>query len=209
MDTLLTTAGGRAVLVVVLLAGASLAWWLRARRSGTVRSTRTSAPLVGDELLATLRAAGATLGARATYVQLSSEVCTPCRRTAAVLGRLVEETPGVHHVELDAAHHPELVRSLRVLRTPTVLVLDGDGRERGRSSGGMTPVQARAALEVVPGLVRHEAPSHSASGPAPTTTSLPPALADRSRPARESAPPTATTTATTATRQHLDETRRP
>lgn len=191
MDTLLTTPGGRAVLVVVLLAVTSLAWWVRARRSGTVRSARTSPPLEDAELLGVLQSAGVVPGARVTFVQLSSEVCTPCRRTAAILGRLVDETPGAVHVELDAAQHPDLVRSLRVLRTPTVLVLDEDGRERGRSSGGMTPVQARAALELVPGLVGR--------GPGTAPASAPTLSARRPGPgpAAEDAPAL-----------HLEETRR-
>ena len=153
MTSLLTTTGGRAVLLVVLLGIVSAAWWFRAQRSGTVRSVRPSrgsAPPADLLLLDAVRAAGATLGRRATFVQLSSEVCTPCRRTAAVLSRLVDDAPGVAHVELDAAQHPELVRTLRVLRTPTVIVLDGAGLERGRSSGAMTPTQALVALDVVP-----------------------------------------------------------
>ncbi len=153
MTSLLTTTGGRAVLLVVLLGIVSAAWWVRAQRSGTVRSghpSRGSAPPADQLLLDAVQAAGATLGRRATFVQLSSEVCTPCRRTAAVLSRLVDDAPGVAHVELDAAQHPELVRTLRVLRTPTVIVLDGAGLERGRSSGAMTPTQALVALDVVP-----------------------------------------------------------
>lgn len=153
MTSLLTTTGGRAILLVVLLGIVSAAWWVRAQRSGTVRagrSVRGSAPPADLLLLDAVRAAGATLGRRATFVQLSSEVCTPCRRTAAVLSRLVDDAPGVAHVELDAAQHPELVRTLRVLRTPTVIVLDSAGLERGRSSGAMTPTQAVAALDVVP-----------------------------------------------------------
>lgn len=153
MTSLLTTTGGRAVLLVMLLGIVSAAWWFRAQRSGTVRSVRPSrgsAPPADLLLLDAVRAAGATLGRRATFVQLSSEVCTPCRRTAAVLSCLVDDAPGVAHVELDAAQHPELVRTLRVLRTPTVIVLDGAGLERGRSSGAMTPTQALAALDVVP-----------------------------------------------------------
>lgn len=153
MTSLLTTTGGRAVLLVMLLGIVSAAWWFRAQRSGTVRSVRPSrgsAPPADLLLLDAVRAAGATLGRRATFVQLSSEVCTPCRRTAAVLSRLVDDAPGVAHVELDAAQHPELVRTLRVLRTPTVIVLDGAGLERGRSSGAMTPTQVLVALDVVP-----------------------------------------------------------
>ena len=46
-----------------------------------------------------------------------------------------EIVPGVTHVEVDAEHHLEAVRELRVLRTPTTLVLDADGREVSRASG--------------------------------------------------------------------------
>lgn len=147
MDPFVSSVAGRAVLLLVLLGLVSAAWWARARRSGTVRATRASAPPAPDAtLLGVLSAGGVTLGARATFVQLSSEVCTPCRRTAAVLSTLAEDEPGVTHVELDAAEHLELVRHLRVLRTPTVLVLDPSGHETGRSTGAMTAVQARAAL---------------------------------------------------------------
>lgn len=147
MDPFVSSVAGRAVLLLVLLGLVSAAWWVRARRSGTVRAPRPSAPPAPDAtLLGALSARGVTLGARATFVQLSSEVCTPCRRTAAVLSALAEGEPGVTHVELDAAEHLELVRHLRVLRTPTVLLLDPTGHETGRSTGAMTPVQARAAL---------------------------------------------------------------
>ena len=181
MNSLLTTTGGRAVLLVALLGLVSCVWWLRARRSGSVRSARDSAPPPELLLLEALRGAGARLGERATFVQISSEVCTPCRRTATVLARLVDEAPGVAHVELDAAVHLDLVRTLRVLRTPTVLVLDEAGRERGRSSGAMTPVQARTALALVPGL---SAPPHPGTSvrpsaplqvPSPTVTTQSPA----------------------------------
>jgi thiol-disulfide isomerase/thioredoxin len=150
MDPLVSSAAGRAVLLLVLLGIASLVWWLRARRSGDVRSVRAAAPPPPDAvLLDALSRTGVSLGDRATFVQLSSEVCTPCRRTASVLSSLVRDEPGVQHVELDAVEHMDLVRHLGVLRTPTVLLLDSSGRETGRSSGAMTPLQARAALETL------------------------------------------------------------
>ena len=43
--------------------------------------------------------------------------------------------PGVAHVEIDAEHHLELVRRVGVLRTPTTLVLDAQGREVARAGG--------------------------------------------------------------------------
>ncbi len=36
--------------------------------------------------------------------------------------------PGVTHVEIDAEARLDLVRALEILKTPTVLVLDADGR---------------------------------------------------------------------------------
>jgi hypothetical protein len=56
------------------------------------------------------------------------------------------------HTELDVEAHPDLVRAAHVFHTPTVVVLDGAGTEVARSSGAMTPIQARTALAVaVPG----------------------------------------------------------
>ena len=69
---------------------------------------------------------------------------------AAVLQRVLRAVPGdpayprrrgrppvagVAHVEVDAEHHLDLVRRLGVLRTPTVLVLDPQGRITRRAPG--------------------------------------------------------------------------
>lgn len=166
MDPFVSSAPGRAVLLLVLLGLVSTAWWVRSRRSGTVRAPRASAPPPPDQpLLTVLSMRGVALGDRATFVQLSSEVCTPCRRTAAVLSDIAAVEPGVTHVELDAAEHMELVRHLRVLRTPTVLLLDPEGHESGRSSGAMSPTQARAALTELSAASARPARPH-----APTTS---------------------------------------
>jgi thiol-disulfide isomerase/thioredoxin len=101
---------------------------------------------------------GAALGRTATFVQLSAEVCTPCRRTAAVLGDLVRERPDDVHVELPAEERLDLVRRFDVLRTPTVLVLDAAGAVRGRFSGAADPAQVRAALATVPVLPAPRSP---------------------------------------------------
>ena len=86
------------------------------------------------------------LGERATLLQFSSAFCAPCRATRRVLGDVAEVVPGVAHVEVDAEHHLELVRRLGVLRTPTTLVLDADGREVTRASGALRKEQVIAAL---------------------------------------------------------------
>ncbi len=53
---------------------------------------------------------------------------------------------GVAHVELDAEAHLELVRRLNVVRTPTVLVLDGAGRVVRRATGAPRKPDVIAAL---------------------------------------------------------------
>jgi thiol-disulfide isomerase/thioredoxin len=86
------------------------------------------------------------LGERATLLQFSSAFCAPCRATRRVLGEVVGLVPGVTHVEVDAEQHLEVVRALRVLRTPTTLILDADGREVSRAAGLPQRDQVLAAL---------------------------------------------------------------
>jgi thiol-disulfide isomerase/thioredoxin len=90
---------------------------------------------------------GAALGSRATFLQLSSEVCTPCRRTHAVLAAIATERHDVSHVDLDVASHLDLVRRFDVMRTPTILLLDGSGAVVGRMSGATDRRQALDALD--------------------------------------------------------------
>jgi thiol-disulfide isomerase/thioredoxin len=89
---------------------------------------------------------GAELGARATLVQFSSAFCAPCRATRRVLGEVAGLVPGVAHVEIDAEGHLELVRALDVVKTPTVLVLDADGRVVRRAVGQPRRADVIAAL---------------------------------------------------------------
>lgn len=139
----------RLLAVLLLLVVATAAWWLTERRRGSLRTTRTERE--GAVTLETLRAAtGRQLAepGRPVVVQLSSEVCTPCRasaRTWTLVGG--DDVP---LVELDAAEHLDLVRTLGVMRTPTSLVFDHTGTAVGRVSGAPTAAQAR---EIVGGLV--------------------------------------------------------
>ena len=68
-------------------------------------------------------------------LQFSSAFCAPCRATRRVLADVAARTPGVVHIDVDAEHHLDVVRRLGVLRTPTTLILDAEGRELGRASG--------------------------------------------------------------------------
>ena len=55
---------------------------------------------------------------------------------------------GVAHVEIDAESHLDLVRRLDVMRTPTIFVLDADGRVVKRASGAPRKADVLAALGV-------------------------------------------------------------
>lgn len=87
------------------------------------------------------------LGERATLLQFSSAFCAPCRATRRVLEDVARIVPGVAHVEIDAEHHLELVRRLGILRTPTTLVLDSEGREVSRASGAPTKQAVIGSLD--------------------------------------------------------------
>ncbi|OIJ68650.1 thiol reductase thioredoxin [Streptomyces mangrovisoli] len=89
---------------------------------------------------------GGDLGERATLVQFSSAFCAPCRATRRILGEVAGMVPGVSHVEIDAEDRLELVRDLGILKTPTVLVLDADGRIVRRASGQPRKADVIAAL---------------------------------------------------------------
>lgn len=152
MDFLFASASGRASLLALLLAVVTLLWWVTSRRSGTMRTSRTAAGSSAPRI--DLSALGGVPGSRATFVQFSSQTCSPCRQVARVLTDLGAREDGVVHVELDVDTHPELVRTHGVLRTPTVFLLGPGGEIHGRTSGPMTPGQAREALEALDGRTR-------------------------------------------------------
>ncbi|GAA2303986.1 thioredoxin family protein [Streptomyces hawaiiensis] len=129
------------VVCVVALAAASAFGVLQRRRSGRVRvrGRDDGKRLDAAEL-------GAELGERATLVQFSSAFCAPCRATRRVLGEVAGVVPGVTHVEIDAEAHLDLVRRLDILKTPTVLVLDADGRVVRRATGQPRKADVIAAL---------------------------------------------------------------
>jgi thiol-disulfide isomerase/thioredoxin len=86
------------------------------------------------------------LGERATLLQFSSAFCAPCRAARRILGDVAATTPGVAHIEVDAEHHLDVVRRLGILRTPTTLVLSGQGVEVTRATGAPTRQQVLVAL---------------------------------------------------------------
>ncbi|MBL1089450.1 MULTISPECIES: thioredoxin family protein [Streptomyces] len=126
---------------LAVLAAASLFGVRHQRRNGrlSVRKRDETARLGAAEI-------GATLGERATLLQFSSAFCQPCRATRRTLAEVAGMVEGVAHVEIDAEAHLDLVRELKVLRTPTVLVLDADGAIVRRASGQPRKADVIAAL---------------------------------------------------------------
>ncbi|MEV6652485.1 thioredoxin family protein [Streptomyces sp. NPDC051219] len=131
---------GLMVCVAVLVA-ASVFGLLHTRRSGRlkVRGRDDSRWLGAADL-------GTELGARATLVQFSSAFCQPCRATRRTLADVAGMVAGVAHVELDAEENLSLVRELGIMKTPTVLVLDRQGRVVRRAAGQPRKADVIAAL---------------------------------------------------------------
>jgi thiol-disulfide isomerase/thioredoxin len=133
----------RAIAVAVLLAAAVLAgrWWQR--RDGRIRDAGDAA-LDADHL----DALGLDLDdAHAGAVLLGSETCSPCETVKQVLGELEEERHGFRWVYADAADHLELAERHRVMRVPTLFVIERSGRIIGRTSGVPRTDELRQLLD--------------------------------------------------------------
>jgi thiol-disulfide isomerase/thioredoxin len=129
------------VVCVAVLAVASAYGVLHRKRSGRVRVRgRDDGKRLGAAEL------GGELGERATLVQFSSAFCAPCRATRRILGEVAGMVPGVTHIEVDAEARLDLVRALEIQKTPTVLVLDADGRVVRRATGRPRKADVIAAL---------------------------------------------------------------
>jgi thiol-disulfide isomerase/thioredoxin len=142
---------GLVVLAVAVVAALGFGLWRAAsdgRFRGTHRVKGVDEPTVeaGPESVLTGTSYDGRLGERATLLQFSSAFCAPCRATRRVLEDVARIVPGVAHVEVDAEHHLDLVRRLGILRTPTTLVLDPQGREVSRASGAPSKQAVIASL---------------------------------------------------------------
>ncbi|MFI6238238.1 TlpA family protein disulfide reductase [Micromonospora sp. NPDC050784] len=147
---------GLLVVIGVLTLATVLGWWWR-RRDGQIRSVVAAdrlADLGPDPASATLAALGVRPGA-VTLVQFSSAYCAPCRATRRLLTEVEGRVDGITVVEIDAERHLDEVRALAVWRTPTVLVVDAEGRVGQRVSGMPGRDELMAALRpLVAGAAR-------------------------------------------------------
>lgn len=152
---------GVVVLLVAVVAALGFGSWRAAtdgrfrgthavrRADGRAREATEVEPESPGETPAPLLAGtpwAADLGERATLLQFSSAFCAPCRATRRVLADVAGMVPGVRHIEVDAEQHLDLVRRVGVLRTPTTLVLDAEGREVSRAAGAPTKQAVIASL---------------------------------------------------------------
>lgn len=78
------------------------------------------------------------LGARATIVQFSTELCSRCPGVQRTIEGLVEGQPELAFAHVDVTHRPDLASEFGLLQTPTVLLLDDAGRPRTRLSGAIS-----------------------------------------------------------------------
>lgn len=164
---------GLIVVAAVLALGTGIGWWRRRtegrfrpavepRTRPVVATAAGTLPIVGvaqadagpapeaidNELLVALGVGPAP----ATLLQFSSAFCAPCRALRRVSSEVAAMVPGVQHIEIDAESHLEAVRALGIWRTPTLLVLDADGRVVKRATGVPGKPQLIAVLgEALPG----------------------------------------------------------
>lgn len=132
---------------VAVLALATLAGLWRRRVDGVLHAIPNTGDADGEHL--TAADLETELGPRATLVQFSSAVCASCDATRRLLTEETDLRDGVVHVEIDAEQRLDLARQLSVFRTPTVLLLDRDGRIAHRASGAPRRADVRAALDAL------------------------------------------------------------
>lgn len=131
------------VVIVAVLAAASLAGWLLTRRSGTIREIDAKPDADADADIAALGLSRSG----PTVVHFSAPWCGPCDRVRRIVEQVCGDLDGVAHVEIDLDANPETARRYSVLSLPTTLIFDADGRQRHRSSGVPNAADLRSALK--------------------------------------------------------------
>jgi thiol-disulfide isomerase/thioredoxin len=134
-------------LIAILALATGYGFYFRAR-SGRLKATAKKGSATATTVITAVEM-GAEFGSVATLLQFSSAFCAPCRTTKVLLGEVAKEHPGVTHVVLDAESHLELVRRLKIISTPTTLILDPGGVEVGRAVGAPRREQVAAALHAL------------------------------------------------------------
>lgn len=137
--------------VLALSTAIGLIW---KHRSGTFRSAEPSASAIDPSLLAQVEVDPSAHSV--TIVQFSSKICAYCRAARELSTAIAAARPDVVHIEVDAEEHLDAVRSLGIMRTPTLLILDRRGVEVSRASGLPDQAAIEAAVDSVTGSLRAE-----------------------------------------------------
>lgn len=134
-------------LIAILALATGYGFYFRAR-TGRLKDRTKKGSAVASSVVTAVEM-GAEFGSVATLLQFSSAFCAPCRTTKVLLGEVAKEHPGVVHVVLDAESQLDLVRRLKIISTPTTLILDPNGAEVGRAVGAPRREQVAAALHAL------------------------------------------------------------
>jgi thiol-disulfide isomerase/thioredoxin len=142
---------GLGVAAVALLVGSALGVVWRRRYGRLVTVAGASAPGAAVDADVVRLPAGLVSPSpdAVTLVHFSSATCRPCRQVAAVCDDVAGDLSGVRHVEIDAERHLDATRELRILRLPTLLIVDRDGRVAKRTVGVPDRASLRRAVSEV------------------------------------------------------------
>ena len=131
-------------IIALVAAATAIGLLLRARRGRVRELTDTSR--LKPEIFGTDR-----FGVAGTVVQFSTEYCARCPGVRRVLGELTAAREGLEFVHVDLTHDAALAKRFGVLQTPTVLLIDREGRPSSRLSGTVSREALRDAIDALTG----------------------------------------------------------
>ncbi|PPF84200.1 thioredoxin [Pseudoclavibacter sp. RFBJ3] len=136
-----------AVMVLVgLVVVASVIGVVLQRTNGRLKTSRAPGGASAGAADLHLLGAGVEPGDSATIILFSTEFCARCPATKRMLDQLASTAPGVVVAEVDLTDRQDLARSYDVRQTPTVLVLDADGKRVARIGGPPRRAELEAQL---------------------------------------------------------------
>lgn len=89
--------------------------------------------------------------AEGTLVLFTSDSCANCPQARRLLKERVAVEPALALREVNLSDHLEVAREQRILQTPTVFLLDREGRLQGRFGGVPRPAELDQALHTLLG----------------------------------------------------------
>ncbi|MFG6474806.1 TlpA family protein disulfide reductase [Microbacterium sp. P06] len=119
-------------LTALLAVTVAIGLTLRARQGRVSRNA-------SSELVEPRRLGADGLGAQATLLQFSTELCARCPGVHRTLSALASTHEGVRHLDIDLTHRPDIARHFHVMQTPTTLILDRRGAVQSRIGGVPNP----------------------------------------------------------------------